>query len=356
MKKLKINIPGYEYFVHIQDGIIDKIGSMIKDIFKGKRICIITDGNVDKFYGSTVENSLKGEGFEVYKIVVEPGEKSKSFETLMGLYDKLIDFKITRSDLIVALGGGVVGDLSGFCAATYLRGIHFVQIPTSLLAQIDSSIGGKVAVDLPRGKNLVGSFYHPKAVFIDPNVLRTLDRRYLNDGMGELIKYSLIRDREMFKRLMEIEDYEELYRSFDSLIYRCCDIKRDIVERDEHDNGERMILNFGHTIGHSIEKLKGYSGISHGEAVAEGMYEITKSSERNGLTKEGTAEKIKVLLNKYGLQAESCLPINEELIESMAVDKKNRGNNINLILIKDIGESFIHKIPREEISSFLAES
>ncbi|MEG0453730.1 MAG: 3-dehydroquinate synthase family protein, partial [Coprobacillus sp.] len=202
-----------------------------------------TDKNVDKYYGNMLEKSLECEGYEVLKVVLEPGERSKSIECLMKLYDELLDFKINRGNLIIALGGGVIGDLTGFCASTFLRGIPFIQIPTSLLAQIDSSIGGKVAIDLPRGKNLIGSFYHPMAVYIDPLVLKTLDKRYINDGLGEVIKYGLIKDKDLYEKLKNMENYSKLFESFEDIIYRCCNIKREIVEYDEMDTGERMILN-----------------------------------------------------------------------------------------------------------------
>ena len=190
--------------------------------------------------------------------MVKAGEESKSFETLLKVYDKLLDFKINRGDIIIALGGGVVGDMTGFAASTFLRGIPLIQIPTTLLAQVDSSVGGKVAVDLPRGKNLVGSFYNPKAVFIDPLLLGTLSDKYVCDGMGEVIKYGAIKDRELFYKLLDYENKEAVLKDIDKIIYNCCRIKATMVEADERDTGERMLLNFGHTIGHAIEQFFNY--------------------------------------------------------------------------------------------------
>lgn len=353
MKKIEVKLPNHSYDLLISNGLINNVGAEVLKVYDGDKIAIITDENVDKHYGELVEESLKIAGYSTFKIVLQPGEKNKSMETLMDLYDKLLDYKLNRGNLIIALGGGVIGDLTGFCASTLLRGIPFIQIPTSLLAQIDSSIGGKVAIDLPRGKNLVGSFYHPKAVYIDPMVLKTLDRRFLNDGLGEVIKYGLIRDRSLFGKLKQMGSYSELLSGLEDIIYTCCDIKRSIVEADEKDTGERMILNFGHTIGHGIEKLQNYEGLSHGEAVSVGMYQITLNSEREGLTEKGTVREIRDVLYKFNLPYQVENIDREELIEAVGLDKKNMGTAMNLILLKNIGEAFIHKISKEEASKFI---
>lgn len=353
MKNIDIQLSGGSYNIIIDHGLIKEIGFAISKIYNGDKIAIITDDNVNKYYGDIVEKSLKAKGYNTLKIVIPPGEKSKSVESLLKLYSDLLEFKINRGNLIVALGGGVVGDLTGFCASTLLRGIPFIQIPTSLLAQIDSSIGGKVAVDLPQGKNLIGSFYHPKAVYIDPEVLNTLDKKFINDGLGEVIKYGLIKDVNLFSRLEKIKDYKELMESMDYIIYTCCNIKKEVVQRDEKDMGERMILNFGHTIGHAIEKLQNYTGLSHGEAVAVGMYKITMKSEELGISKAGLSEKIKSLLIKFNLPYEEDNFAKNELLEAINFDKKNINKNINLVLIKDIGESFIKSVPIDEMKKYL---
>ena len=353
MKIIEVKLPNNNYELFIEKGLIGNIGSYVLKIYKGNKIAIVTDENVDKFYGHIVEESLKSQGFNTLKIVLKPGEKTKSMEQVLGLYDSLLEFGVNRGNLIIALGGGVIGDLTGFCSSTLLRGIPYIQIPTSLLAQIDSSIGGKVAIDLPRGKNLVGSFYHPKAVYIDPEVLSTLEKRFLNDGLGEVIKYALIKDRALFEELKEINSQEELLSHIEDIIYRCCCIKRDVVEADERDTGERMILNFGHTIGHGIEKLQNYEGLSHGEAVAIGMYQITANSEREGLTVCGISENIREMLKKFNLPHKVEGVKKEDLIEVLAMDKKNIGKTMNLILLKDIGEAFIHKVSGKEIEKFI---
>lgn len=353
MKELQVNLLNATYNIKIEKNLLKTIGKEVLKLYKGEKIVVITDENVNNFYGAIVENSLKAEGYETFQIVLKPGEKTKSFSSLMELYNKLIDFKINRGNLILALGGGVIGDLAGFCAATFLRGIPYIQVPTSLLAQVDSSVGGKVAIDLPQGKNLVGSFYQPKAVFIDPEVLKSLPQKYINDGMGEIIKYALIKDRKLYDILEKIDSTEALINSMEEIIYNCCFIKKAVVEADERDLGERMVLNFGHTLGHSIEKVQGYEGLSHGEAVAVGMYQITLNSEKMKLTKEGTAEKIKELLLKFHLpyKVEDAI----DLVDILAIDKKNIGNNINLILLKDIGKVFIKPMNHEEIKEFFKE-
>ena len=353
MRELKISLGENSYSILIEKGLISSIGKKISEIYNGKKVAVVTDKNVDKFYGDKIVSQLESTGFNVKKIVLNPGEKSKSVEVLLNTYDELLDFNVTRGDLIIALGGGVVGDLTGFAAATLLRGIPYIQIPTSLLAQIDSSIGGKVAVDLNRGKNLVGNFYHPKAVFIDPNMLKTLDKRFFYDGMAEVIKYGCIRDEQLFYNLLNYNTHEELIENMEHIIYSCCNIKREIVERDEKDTGERMLLNFGHTIGHVIEKYFNFEKYTHGEAVALGMYAITKKSEEMKLTKEGTSNLIKEILTKYNLKYDIHLEDKESILNAISLDKKNKGEFMNIVLLNEIGKSFIHKIKKEKVSDFI---
>lgn len=353
MKTLKINMIHKSYPIHIKKGLIHNIGKKLKNIYQGKKIAVITDENVYKFYGEQINEILKNEEFHVNTIVVEPGEKSKSIEGLQNVYDKLLDFKITRTDLIIALGGGVVGDLAGFVAATFLRGVPFVQIPTSLLAQIDSSVGGKVAVNLPRGKNLIGNFYHPQAVFIDPHFLKTLDARFLYDGMAEVIKYGCIKDKNLFQKLVDYKTKDSLYDHMEEIIYTCCKIKKEVVENDEKDMGERMLLNFGHTIGHAIEKYFNYEKYTHGEAVAVGMYNITKKSEQLGITEKGTVDIIEKILNKYNLPYKLPKMDRANNIETIGLDKKNKGKYLNIVLLEKIGQGVIKKIEREEINKYL---
>lgn len=341
MKRLFVDLKENSYDILIKKGIIEKVGTLIKDVFKEGKIFIITDENVDKFYGEKVEKSLLDEGFLINKIILKPGEETKSFNTLPLIYNKLLDFKLTRKDLIITLGGGVIGDLGGFVASTFLRGVQFIQIPTSLLAQVDSSVGGKVAVDLERGKNLVGSFYQPKMVIIDPNVLDTLEDRYFRDGLGEVIKYGLIRDKNLYNNLKSYSGKDEVLENIEEIIYTCCNIKRVIVERDEKDLGERMVLNFGHTVGHAIEKYYDFKEYTHGECVAIGMYNILKRTEEKGLTKNIYSKEVKEILEKYELPFEVNVD-NKDILDTIALDKKNMGKILKVILVREIGNGEIY--------------
>lgn len=344
--ELKVDLKDRSYPIIIEKGLINRVSEEIRKVYKGKKIFIITDDNVNKYYGGKISGGLKKNDFEVKLLALKPGEETKNFNTLPIVYNELLDFNLTRSDLIIALGGGVIGDLAGFVASTYLRGVDFVQIPTSLLAQVDSSVGGKVAVDLDRGKNLVGSFYHPKCVLIDPEVLNTLDNRFFIDGMAEVIKYGCIKDKQFFDYLEKMENNQQLINNMEVVIHKCCDIKRQVVENDEKDKGERMLLNFGHTLGHAIEQYYNYTKYSHGEGVAIGMYVISKVSEEKGLTKKGTSQRIKDILVKYNLPYELDVNI-EKTLEAINLDKKKLGNDLNVIILKEIGNSEIYKTTAE---------
>ncbi len=337
--KLTVNLKDYQYDIHIQKGLLNHINDYIQSIYHGKKIVIISDDQVYSYYGH-IESQLSSV-YEVYSIVVPHGEQSKSFDILPSIYKQLLSYKITRSDLVIALGGGVIGDLAGFVAGTYLRGLSLVQIPTSLLAQVDSSVGGKVAVDLAEGKNLVGAFVHPMCVLIDPDTLKTLPERFISDGMGEVIKYACLFDKEMFESLKSYEDFNELYKDIEKVIYQCVDYKRKVVEEDVFDKGKRMLLNFGHTLGHAIEQYYGYKTYSHGEAVSIGMVQLTYISEKHGLTNLGTSTLILDLCQKYNLPVTSHLQV-DHLMNAIALDKKNINQKLSLILLKEIGESFIY--------------
>lgn len=352
MKKINVNLETSQYDIFIENGLINNLGVYFNTICESKKIVVVTDSNVDKLYYSFLEKSLKNEDFQVEKIVVPAGEASKSFKILMEVYDNLATFKVNRGSTIVALGGGVIGDLTGFAASTFLRGVPFIQIPTSLLAQVDSSVGGKVAVNLPQGKNLVGSFYQPKAVFIDPQLLNSLEDKFFYDGLSEVIKYGAIKDSDLFSQLLSYNNKEELLGHMEDIIYTCCSIKASIVEVDEKDTGERMLLNFGHTIGHAIEKYYNYEKYTHGEAVAIGMYKITAISEQFKLTETGTKDKIKEILIKYNLPWNLENFDEKSIIDAISFDKKNIGNGLFVVLIKDIGNSFLKKLEGDNINNF----
>ena len=337
--KLTVTLKENSYPIYIENGILTKSGEYISQIFKGQKIMIVSDDNVFPLYGQQVIDSLRD--YECHFLVLPHGEPTKSFQSLPKIYTAMLDAKLTRSDLVIALGGGVIGDLAGFAAASYLRGIKLVQIPTSLLAQVDSSVGGKVAVDLPQGKNLVGAFYQPKMVLIDPDVLNTLPEHFIKDGMGEVIKYGCIKDAGLFDRLCAHSSFENLKPELSEIIARCVDIKRIVVEADQFDTGERMLLNFGHTLAHTIEQHYNYERESHGEAVGIGMYQITRMSEEKGLTISGCSDQIKKALDIYGLPSSCGLPV-ADLTKAITLDKKNLNGNLNVILLKEIGDSYVY--------------
>lgn len=339
--KLTVDLGPNSYPIHIENGILAKTGELVSEVFSGKKIMIVSDDNVFPLYGEIITKALSDSGFECHSFVLPHGEPTKSFQSLPKIYEALINAKLTRSDLLIALGGGVIGDLAGFAASSYLRGIKFVQIPTSLLAQVDSSVGGKVAVDLSQGKNLVGAFYHPKAVIIDPDVLNTLPDHFISDGMGEVIKYGCIKDKELFELLCKHTSFDDLKPKLTQIIARCVDIKRIVVEADQFDLGERILLNFGHTLAHTIEQHFNYERESHGEAVGIGMYQITKIAEEKGLTTSGCAEQIKKVLEIYKLPDNSNLPI-DVLTDAISLDKKNLNNHLNVVLLHDIGDSYVY--------------
>lgn len=338
--RMLVNLGEKSYPIYIENNILENAGNYIPEIFKGKRIMIVSDDRVFPLYGEKVLSSLK-RLYECHTLVLPHGERTKNFQSLPLIYSAMLKAKITRSDLVIALGGGVIGDLTGFAAASFLRGVKFVQVPTSLLAQVDSSVGGKVAVDLPEGKNLVGAFYQPAMVLIDPTVLKTLPKRFVNDGMGEVIKYGCIKDAGLFELLEKYGSFEELSEVLPSVIERCVDIKRIVVEQDQFDTGERMLLNFGHTLAHTIEQRCNYERESHGEAVGIGMYQLSLIAEKKGLTADRTSERILNLLKAYGLPYECGFSLGE-LLEAITLDKKNLDGKLNLILLKKIGESYIY--------------
>lgn len=354
MRTLEVSIKNSctKYEIRIRKNVYKELYEYLSGNYKGKKAAIITDDYVNKLYGASLHNGITEAGLKCKLISVSPGEKSKSLDVLAGIYEALSNFNINRGDIIIAFGGGVVGDLAGFAAATYLRGISYIQIPTTLLAQVDSSVGGKTAIDLPSGKNLVGSFYHPEIVFIDTLFLSTLEERYLRDGMAEVIKYGCIKDRKLFHRLLNYEDLQQCIDDMDELVYSCCSIKRAVVEADELDRGERMLLNFGHTFGHAVEQYYNYEKYTHGEAIAMGMAEITKRSETLGLTEKGSAEAIVDVLKKYGLPYQIPVTDKKELVAAMRLDKKFNGDSISLVLLHKLGVAFTKEIKGEDLETF----
>ncbi len=337
---MRVKTSSHDYDIIIEKGIFQRLGEAIADVARGK-LFVITDENVDAIYRRSLHAGLDGYDFQY--MVLPAGEKTKCIEMLGKIYCALAESKMTRSDTIIAFGGGVIGDLVGLAAATYLRGVNFIGIPTTLLSQVDSSVGGKVAIDLPQGKNLVGSFYPPRKVIIDTELLDTLPQRVFNDGMAEVIKYACIRNAELFEVLSG-----DISARLDEFVYMCLDIKRRVVEADEFDTGERMILNFGHTFGHAVEKLYNYEAYTHGEAVAIGMLKITRATEAMGYTDAGTADKLEKLLAKYDLIFNDFTFDADETMSIMALDKKSSSDVINYIFIKAIGSCEIVERSKED--------
>ncbi len=312
------------------------------------KIVIITDKNVAKEYLEEIEQQVRLAGPKVYSIIIPPGEKSKSLEQTAIIYNELVNCNISRSDAILTLGGGVVGDLGGFCAATYLRGIDLIQIPTSLLAQVDSSVGGKVGINLDYGKNLVGAFHQPKAVLIDPLFLETLDDHYTIDGMAEVIKYGCISSASLFVKLMGYTYHEDLIEDMEEIITKCCKIKRNIVEEDEHEQGIRRILNFGHTVGHVVETFYKFKKYSHGEAVAIGMAQITRKTVEEGITQPEAYNSIIEILEMYGLPTKlPNMPL-DKVQEILFTDKKFEKDYLHICAIEKIGKAEIVRMHKKQ--------
>ena len=327
MKTLHVNIPGHEYDIVSEPGLLDQAGSLLRPILKGRMAAIVTDSNVEPLYAARLARSLHLAGFQAALLEIPAGETSKCPEVLAELWEQMMDVGLTRSDAVIALGGGVVGDLAGFAAATILRGVDFVQIPTTLLAQVDSSVGGKVAVDLQAGKNLAGAFYQPRMVLMDPDCLKTLPDRVFSDGI-----------------MAHIED----------ITLRCCDIKRQVVEQDEHDTGLRMLLNFGHTLGHVYEKAYHYETYTHGEAVAAGMVAAARIGSRLGVTPASAEAEITQLLRCYQLPI-GISAAQQDYQETLVKDKKSQGKDINLIALTEIGHAEPVKMPQTRLLELVKE-
>lgn len=339
------------YRILIERGCLARAGEEVKKLFRpGGRTVVVADSNVLPLYAGQVVRSLGEAGFAAGTFEFPAGEESKRLSTVECMYRSFAERGLTRSDFVVALGGGVTGDMAGFAAATWLRGVPFVQIPTTLLSQIDSSIGGKTGVDLPSGKNLVGAFHQPALVLIDPDTLSTLPPHFFADGMGEAVKHGCIKSRALFDRIRGTDIRADL----ETFLAENLRIKRAAVERDEFDNGERMLLNFGHTFGHALEKLHGYRGLSHGEAVGIGMVMMAKCGEKAGLTKRGTADEIAGALKKFEMPVwDDADP--SALADAAMSDKKARGGTVNLVMLREIGDSFLYPADRARLTE-LAEA
>lgn len=342
MKTVTVNASKH-YEIKIGPGLLATLGTEAKALGKAIKIAIVSETNVFPLYGAAAEKSLRDAGFETVSFVFPAGEESKCAATYVDLLNFLSENKLSRSDMIVALGGGVVGDLAGFAAATYLRGIRFIQIPTTLLAAVDSSVGGKTAIDLPAGKNLVGAFWQPSLVLCDTDTLNTLPRDIFLDGCAEVIKYGILYDADFFRYL------EESGSEFDreAVIARCVEMKRDVVMEDEFDTGARMKLNLGHTIGHGVEASSNFA-LSHGKSVAIGMAIVSRASHCPD------NDRIIGILEQFGLPTTTNFN-SETLFQCALSDKKRSGGTVNLIIPNHIGDCAIVPTPVEKIQSFIEE-
>lgn len=345
MKKLIVK-SSKTYQIILSKALLDEAGKYIASVVSGKNIYVITDDIVDSLYFTILEISLIDSGFNVFKYVIPNGEKSKNSSNYISILNDMADKDISKTDTVIALGGGVPGDLAGFVAATYLRGINLVQMPTTLLAAVDSSVGGKTAIDLDKGKNLAGAFYQPNMVLCDLSLMDTLSDQVFNDGCAEVIKYGIIGGEPLFEKLAK-----PIKLQLEDIVYSCVKMKRDIVQQDELDTNIRHILNFGHTVGHAIELLSNYE-ISHGTAVAKGMSVITKASYNLGLCNESTVIQIDSLISSYGFDLNPIFNPTD-LAKAILMDKKRNNDYINLVLVKEIGQCVIKKTNMSELTNIL---
>jgi 3-dehydroquinate synthase len=354
VRTVPVKLGSRSYAIKIASALLQNIGKECAHLKLGERCAIITDKNAGKFFAKTIFNSLVRAGFSPLLITVPAGETAKSLRTVEDCYDQLAEHRLERKSFIVALGGGVVGDLAGFVAATWLRGIPFVQAPTTLLAQVDSSVGGKTGVNLRAGKNLVGAFYQPRLVLCDLDTLRTLPDREFRAGLAEVIKYGIIFDAKLFaeleRSLVKILKRDE--KVLAPIVARCCEIKAEVVGADETESGLRAILNFGHTIGHAIENSAGYGKFLHGEAISIGQVAEAKLSKKILGLAECDARQIEALFTRYGLPTQIKLNVSQRrrFFDAMRLDKKARDGEVRFVLARKIGKvEFGQKVPPEEI-------
>ena len=357
MNKIPVSLGERSYEIVIGHGILSDLGNAISRLGLGPRQMIVTSETLWPLYGKTVHDSLASSGFDVSVAFVRDDEESKSLQTVTSIYDNLLESEFDRSSGIVAVGGGVVGDVAGFAAATFMRGIPFVQVPTTLLAQVDSSIGGKTGVNYPKAKNLVGAFHQPTAVWTDISTLVTLPERELRSGLAEVIKYAIIADQNLFTML------ERILSSFSNassdtlieVVSRCCSIKARIVEQDERERGIRSILNYGHTVGHALEALTGYAYYTHGEAVAIGMVAAAKISREIHATHQDTVKMQESLVEAAGLPTRIERPIDPyDIVQQLSRDKKRLAGRVRWVLPRTVGEVLLtDEVPSDVVLGIL---
>lgn len=340
---ISVQLPENSYQIHVVTNGLSQIGEQAKTLNIGKKILVISNPEIFDYYGQRTIDSLAQTGFEVNYHLIPAGETYKNLESIQSIYDTALQVRLERSSTLLALGGGVIGDMTGFAAATWLRGINFIQVPTSLLAMVDASVGGKTGVNHPQGKNLIGAFYQPKLVMIDPLVLKTLPEREFRAGMAEVIKYGVIWDQKLFSELESANKLDSLNNLepelLNLILTRSCQAKAEVVSQDEKESGLRAILNYGHTIGHAIESLTNYDTFVHGEAVAIGMVAAGKIAVKAQLWKENEGKQQDDLIIKAGLPTK--IPANleiEAIMDSLQMDKKVQAGKVRFILPTKIGK------------------
>ena len=346
MQSISVTLPQTAYEIAIAPGGLTQLGSHLSQLNLGKKILLVSNPDIFEHYGEQALTSLQEAGFDVFHHLIPAGERYKTLESIGKIYDVALENHLERSSTLVALGGGVVGDMTGFAAATWLRGVNFVQVPTSLLAMVDASIGGKTGVNHPQGKNLIGAFYQPRLVLIDPQVLKTLPEKEFRAGMAEVIKYGIIWDAELFRRLEQSDRLDQLNtvpeELLQTILAHSCQAKADVVSKDEKEAGLRAILNYGHTVGHAVESLTGYSTVIHGEAVAIGMVVAGDIATRMGLWSSDDAQRQNDLIRKAGLPTHIPAGVDiEAIIETLQTDKKVKAGKVRFVLPTQIGAATV---------------
>ncbi|MCC6484109.1 MAG: 3-dehydroquinate synthase [Armatimonadetes bacterium] len=360
MAEVAVSLGERSYSITIEPGLLSRVGDVLAATVRQKRLAVVTQKRVWQMWGNELQSSLSRSGLECSVIQTPNGESAKSLTWVRHLYSEFARAGIDRSSTVAAFGGGAVGDLAGFAAASWLRGVDFVQIPTTLLAQVDASVGGKVGVNLPIGKNLVGAFWQPRAVLIDSNVLETLPKRDRRSGLAEVIKYGIILDKEFF-------DYVKSHRgkllsrepsAIVEAIKRSCELKAYVVTNDERESGLRAILNYGHTIGHAVEAAGKYSGIKHGEAVSIGMVQASRLSVMVGMLSDSECQEIRSVLASFGLPVEVPAELDRDtMLKSIALDKKSKGGRVRFVLARGIGQVELSEaVTPEMVASVIHES
>ncbi|HLP91304.1 MAG TPA: 3-dehydroquinate synthase [Nostocaceae cyanobacterium] len=356
---IQVNLPNQSYDIAIASGNLDQLGAAMEGLKLGKKVLLVSNPVIFKHYGERAIASLQNAGFEVAHYNLPPGERYKTLNSIQKLYDAALANRLERSSTMVALGGGVIGDMTGFAAATWLRGINVVQVPTTLLAMVDSAIGGKTGVNHPQGKNLIGAFHQPSLVYIDPEVLKTLPAKEFRAGMAEVIKYGIIWDPELFTQLEASKHLDQIRyiksEQIESIITHSCQAKADVVSQDEKEAGLRAILNYGHTIGHAVESLTGYKLLTHGEGVAIGMIAAGQIALELGMWPKEHNDRQNALIKKAGLPTK--LPDNidvEAIIDALQLDKKVKAGKVRFILPTEIGKVQItDEVPTDTIRKVL---